>query len=369
MPLRKALILCLGMVVGAPISYAHHSAAAAFTTNVIDIEGYVTEFNFSNPHVNIYLNVTGDDGKTTRWMATDAAATLLRRRGWTVQTVKPGQFLRITGRESRDGSPMILVQHIAELDPADGSVVRDVRGESDYQELVGASLALELGDGRPNFTGAWTMGPPPGGRRPPGQGPGGPPRPGAGPPPGGPPGDRTPPPYNEAGTAMRAKFDPIGDPAVHCEAPGLVRQAGFTPHPVRITQETDHVIFDYEEYGGRRVIALANGNPAADGDEHTNLGRSVAHYEGDTLVIETTHLLGNYTSPLGNPLSDQATTVETYRRADDPKIGAALEMTMVITDPAYLAAPWTLRWKKYYTPGYEFIKVDCRVPYTYREPR
>jgi hypothetical protein len=29
----------------------------------------------------------------------------------------------------------------------------------------------------------------------------------------------------------------------------------------------------------------------------------------------------------------------------------ALQMTMVIAGPAYLTAPWTLRWKKCYTPG------------------
>ena len=44
---------------------------------------------------------------------------------------------------------------------------------------------------------------------------------------------------------------------------------------------------------------------------------------------------------------------------------AALAMEMVITDPAYLTGAWTLRWLKHYTPGYEFIPVDCRVPPVY----
>jgi hypothetical protein len=176
-----------------------------------------------------------------------------------------------------------------------------------------------------------------------------------------------PPAYNDLGRAMQAKFDPISDPAVHCEDPGLVRQAAATPHPVRVTQEADRVIFEYEEYGGRRVVYLDGRPPSS--DTPSNLGHSVGHYEGDTLVVETTGLVGNYTSPLGNPLSSETTTVETYRRADDPNIGAALEMQMVISDPSYLTAPWTVGWKKYYSPGYEFIKVDCRVPSTYRPPQ
>ena len=153
---------------------------------------------------------------------------------------------------------------------------------------------------------------------------------------------------------------------MNCEPPGLVRQAGSTPHPVRVTQNDDQVILEYEEYGGRRVIDLEGRGPES--DERSNFGHSVAHYDGDSLVIETTQLLGNYTGPQGNPLSDQTVTVETYRRMDDPNIGAVLAMEMVVTDPGHLTAPWTVTWQKFYTLGYEFIEVDCRVPFTYREP-
>ena len=112
---------------------------------------------------------------------------------------------------------------------------------------------------------------------------------------------------------MQAQYDPVNDPASNCELPGLVRQAAFTPHPVRVTQNDDHVILEYEEYAGRRVIYLDDREPQL--DEHTNLGHSIAYYEGESLVIETTQLLGNYSNPRGLPLSDQATTVETFRRS------------------------------------------------------
>ncbi len=71
--------VCLGAVFGAATAQAHHSAQAAFTTNVIEVEGVVTEFNFTNPHVNIFFDVTDDDGQTTQWQATTSAANLLRR--------------------------------------------------------------------------------------------------------------------------------------------------------------------------------------------------------------------------------------------------------------------------------------------------
>ncbi len=352
MKIHMLRMVCLAVLLVAANASAHHNSTAAFTTNIIDVEGVVTEFSFTNPHVNFLFDVTDENGETTQWLAESSAANSLRRAGWTANTIEAGQFLRITGRETRDGSPMILIRDIIELNPSDGSLVRLVQGESDYREPVAtAPVSMELGDGRPNLTGAWTRG------RVGGMGGGMS---------GGPPGQGNLPPFNELGAAMQADFDPVSDPASNCELPGLVRQTAFTPHPVRVTQNEDHVILEYEEYAGRRVIYLDDREPQNTG--HTNLGHSVAYYEEDSLVIETTRLLGNYTSPRGHPLSDQVTTVETFRRMDDPGVGPALSMEMVITDPGHLAAPWIASWRKYYSPGYEFIEVDCRVTFTYRDP-
>ena len=63
-------LACLSAVFGAATAHAHHSAQAAFTTNVIEVEGYVTEFNFTNPHVNIFFDVIDESGEMTHWMAT-----------------------------------------------------------------------------------------------------------------------------------------------------------------------------------------------------------------------------------------------------------------------------------------------------------
>ena len=362
MKFRTAILGLIAGAVMAQWAQAHHSANAAFTTNIIEVEGTVTEFNFTNPHIDVFFDVTGEDGEVTEWRASGSAANLMRRRGWTARTIQPGQYMRISGREAHNGVPMVLLGNMSEVDPTDGSLIRVVEGESDYVEPVGAApLALTLDDGRPNFTGAWTMGPG-GGMAAGGMGAGGMAAGGMG----GGPGDRTPPPYNEAGAAAAAVFDPVSDPVVACVPPGLVRQAAFTPHPVRMTQLEDRIILEYEEYGGRREILLDT--PLPEDVEHTHLGYSTARYDGDTLVIESGGLLENYTSPLGNPVSDQTTTVETYRRMDDPDIGAALALETVITDPAYLTGPWTLRWLKYHTPDYEFIPVDCRVPPVYQPP-
>ncbi len=331
--------------------HAHHNSAAVFSTDDIEIEGFVTEFSFKNPHLNIILAVTDENGVETEWMATGPGPTPFRRWGWTPDTVQPGQYLRIFGRKSRDGGPMVLMDaadihggRIVELNPADGTVVRTISSTSTVSRpsrqatapTVIPTFGLRHGDGRPNLDGMWLGS-----------------REGLG---------RDNPPLNARAAAEQARLDPFeDDPAfTECADAGLVRQA-TTIRPLLITQHDDRVILEYEEFGARRVIYLDGRGPET--GDHTLFGHHVARYDGDALVIETTRLLGNLTGPDGNALSDQATTLETYRRIDEPETLPAIEMRMVITDPVNLTSPWQVGAIKYYTDDvYDFIEVDCRVP-------
>ena len=170
-----------------------------------------------------------------------------------------------------------------------------------------------------------------------------------------------PPQFNEVGAALQAEFDALNDPAfAECADHGLVRQA-MSGHPLRITQNDDHLVFEYEQGAATRVIQLDGRGPES--DEHTDYGHHVARYEGDALVIETTQLLGRLTGTRGNALSDSSTVTETYRRADTPELGAVLEMTLVVNDPEYLTGPWRMTWRKNHAAtDYRFVEVDCALP-------
>ena len=342
------LIALAGTAFCAVSAQAHHAASAVFSDETIEIEGIVTEFNFKNPHVNILINVTDDSGAETLWMATAPAPVSLRRSGWSADSIRKGQYLRITGMKSLDGGPMILAENetwdeggIVQLDPVDGSVIGPLSatvGESPTAFSSGP-LAPRLSDGRPNFTGTWRRD-----RNAPAVEVG-----------------RNSPPFNERGAAVQAGFAAVDDPAFSaCTDNGLVRQAA-SRHPLTITQYPDRVQFDYEEGAAQRVFYLHGRGPET--DEKTGLGHSVARYEGDTLIIETTQVLGNLTGTRGNAVSDRHTAVETYRRIDDEN-GPVLEMVMVVTDPEYLSGPWEMSWRKRYAaPGYVFTEVDCLLPF------
>ena len=62
----RHLAACVGVIIGAAPAHAHHAWAAVFTEEYTEIEGYVTEYNFKNPHVNIMLSVTDEDGVENR---------------------------------------------------------------------------------------------------------------------------------------------------------------------------------------------------------------------------------------------------------------------------------------------------------------
>ena len=97
--------MCLVGMLTTGTAHSHHTSAAVFSTDDIEIEGFVTEFNFKNPHLNIILVVTDENGVETEWMATGPGPTPFRRWGWTPDTIQPGQYLRVFGRKSRDGGP------------------------------------------------------------------------------------------------------------------------------------------------------------------------------------------------------------------------------------------------------------------------
>ncbi len=330
---------------------AHHAVTAPFTDEEIQIEGVVTEFRFVNPHVNIFLNVTDENGTETRWLATAGAPDTLRRTGWSADSIQAGQHLRLTGLKSRQGRPMVLVERevwntggIVELDPEDGSVLRALSGDADEMDdgpvLSRTSLRSTLNDAWPNLAGYWSK---LASVRASNASPG-----------------RNSPPLNDRGQQIQDGFDAISDPSyTECAALGLVRQAS-TVKPLRITQFTDRVVFDYEENGAQRVIYLDTQEPATNGDK-TALGRSTARYEDGALVIESDQILGNLTGAFGNEISDEHTVVETYRRVEDD-IGSGLEMVMVVTDPLYLTGPWEIRWTRYYSAEYDFTEVECRIP-------
>ena len=328
---------------------SHHSFSATFDeSKLVTMEGLVDSVKYANPHVLVYFLVSDDEGNEELWYAESGSPITLRNINWNRDTISKGDYIRITGYPSRNGTRMIGTQspaeHIKFINPSTGIIIGGLGGE--VEDKTVSNMPLQLADGTPNFSGYWA-----GLARRAETGRLGRSR------------DSVPfHDFNDDAAELQAKFDPKDDPQVWCEPPGLVRQAAFGPHPIHIEQYQDRVIISYEEYAGRRVIYFDKRDMV--GGEHSHLGQSWARYEDQKLIIESSHLLSNLTATTGNLLSDQTTTIETYYRADTEDGRAVLKSELVATDPVNLLSPVTFIWGKYATSSYEFTDVVCEKPLT-----
>lgn len=148
--------------------------------------------------------------------------------------------------------------------------------------------------------------------------------------------------------------DPMKDPGyLHCEPWGFARQT-FAPHQLEIKQYPDRVDLHYGEWDAHRTVHLGERPPPAD-RAHVPLGYSVGHYEGDTLVVETTLITANLIVGGEGLHSDQLTAVERYRRPTPER----LELTATLSDPLTFREPLELKKVWRFAPEQEIAPYDC----------
>jgi hypothetical protein len=95
----------LSAVFGAMPALAHHSFSMFDAQKEVVLKGTVKEFQWSNPHTWIQLNVVDASGKTIEWSIEGGSPNLVGRQGWKRNTFKPGDEVEITVHPLRDGQP------------------------------------------------------------------------------------------------------------------------------------------------------------------------------------------------------------------------------------------------------------------------
>ena len=100
-----AMIVSGAFVAAGNAALAHHSFAMFDQENPIELEGVVHEFKYTNPHSYLLLEVKGQDGSVVVWNLEGQAPSLLTRDGWSSQTLKPGDQLKLTIEPLRSGAP------------------------------------------------------------------------------------------------------------------------------------------------------------------------------------------------------------------------------------------------------------------------
>jgi len=99
------LALAIGVIVSAAPAIAHHSFAAEFDgTKTVNVKGYVTKVEWTNPHVWFYIDVKQPNGTVENWGFEMGPPHGLQGRGWTRTTMKLGDEIQVDGTLAKNGS-------------------------------------------------------------------------------------------------------------------------------------------------------------------------------------------------------------------------------------------------------------------------
>jgi hypothetical protein len=172
-------------------------------------------------------------------------------------------------------------------------------------------------------------------------------------------------PFNEAAQQMHdeyaASFDSSDEPGGFCVKPGLPRSIWGAPFPVEIVQTEGFINLLWEGYFQYRKVYL-EGHPRPEPILPTRMGYSVGHFEGDTLVIETS-FLREYPYMRRIPNTDTATIVERWNLEtitnDDGEEVKYLTNEMVLTDERLYTEPVRIAGTLRYSPDTPIMEYSC----------
>jgi len=104
---QAAAVFAVAAAGGAPAA-AHHSAAMFDEKKTVTVEGEVKEFQLTNPHSWLLVDVKDKSGKVTTWGFEAEGPSTLARAGIKPSDLRPGTKLKITGNPMKDGRPAAI---------------------------------------------------------------------------------------------------------------------------------------------------------------------------------------------------------------------------------------------------------------------
>lgn len=321
---------------------AHHSTVGIYdNSRRVEVTGTIKSISWRNPHGRITLDVV-EEGNTIEWEAETASISILRNRGVTSDLLKVGDVITIAGEPSRRGEPVMFGTNVL-LASGDefsfGSEEAYFAGRTNgtlvgfEDEAVDTSAAEAAADGIfrvwgtimndpaafPIFKGDY--------------------------------------PYNAAGRAALAEFNPLDNELFRCNTKGhpLIM---ISPIPMDFVRQGEDILMRQEEYDARRLIHMS---PDAEAPaENTFFGFSRGHWEGTTLVVETDHIQAGYFDHLGARQSEQLSTVERFIPNADY---SRLDYELTVTDPVYFSEPFTLTRYWLWFPEMSVHDYECLERY------
>jgi len=329
------------------VSSAHHAIAGNYDSQtVVEVEGEITSILMRNPHPQIAMRVTTENGEVQDWQMATTALSNMRR--WQIDP----DFIQVGDTIRAAGNPSIRVEYglyISNLLTADGEEVL-LGGNvqpiwTDHTIEMSASRRAGLGDTSSPELGifrVWStvdnipmLMPRNIGRTPAGRAN-----------------------LTEAALVAVDDFDWVRDnPLKNCAEKGmpLIMEA---PYPFEFLQDGENILWHNEEFDTYRTIHMSP-NASTDGQLNSLLGYSLGYWEDEfTLVVNTSHVnWGNFDGQ-GVPASTQLESIERFELS---RQGDRLDYSITISDPVYLIEPMTFGKHWVWYPDAEVGVYDCLI--------
>jgi Family of unknown function (DUF6152) len=89
-----------------PAAKAHHGNVGYDVAKTITLHGTATSFDWANPHCLLHMDVKDDNGNVQRWTLEMAPPSILSHRGWTKDSIRPGDQVTIDTHPAKNGIPL-----------------------------------------------------------------------------------------------------------------------------------------------------------------------------------------------------------------------------------------------------------------------
>jgi hypothetical protein len=123
----KGKLLVLAMLLTAFPLFAHHGGTSLYDiSKQITVDATITEFVWTNPHVEIGLDAKDDKGNVAHWLLEASSPPVMVSRGWNRKILQPGDVVKVTFNPAQRGAS---VGRLIKLIKADGTELTRVAAQ------------------------------------------------------------------------------------------------------------------------------------------------------------------------------------------------------------------------------------------------
>ncbi len=337
--LTLASAIVAGTLSTVPFSATAHHSMSEFDRSVVrEVEGVVSRVSWRNPHILLEVTSTDENGVEAVWYLEGSAVSAQRRRGVTGDEIAVGDVVRVAGWPSTRRDRYLQVNHVLLPDGVELLVggTREPRWSettAGSEEVVDTErVAAARGDGIFRIwsqgSRAWFFT------------------------------GRSNYQLTESAAAAAAEWDDIADnPLIECIAPGMPALMG-NPYPMEVVQVGDTIDLRFEEFDALRTIHM--GDAVADPADVplSHVGYSVGHWEGETLVVDTSRINWPYFDRSGAPQTENVAINERFTVVEN---GNRLDYVLTVDEPASLVEPFVLDAYFIWKPGEAVNPYECTL--------